>query len=211
MRVSENGGAYSDLPGSKQRKSHDFQSVSPFPLIGKWKQNSRVFWELQHISSLLTLPVHSMMWWCGVTTTKVINQHNTTQLGVIRIHDVSSLHLTLIVIDEGIKEYWSQYRSVITIQTLSRWPPLCGFSPAVSSSSSKQSTHQIHTFPIWREGCYEVPCQRPYWSPHRWHQWLLLCLLMRWNHHRKLLGWSSRTWTTGWMRFHELHYKSLFF
>ena len=52
-RVSENGGSYSDLPGSKENYSHDFQSDLSFPPTGKQKCNREVFWGLSYISSLL--------------------------------------------------------------------------------------------------------------------------------------------------------------
>jgi len=88
---------------------------------------------------------------------------------------------------------WGGYQSLlISIQTLSCWPLLSGLNSAASSSFIEQTTHQIHIFPIWGEGCCEVPCQRSYWSPDRWHQWLFPCLLMLWRHHRKPLSWSRR-------------------
>ena len=54
--------------------------------------------------------------------------------------------------------------------------PVCfGYHLAAHSLSTEQSTHQIHIFPIWREGCCGRRCQRPYWSSDRWHQWLFPC------------------------------------
>jgi len=52
--------------------------------------------------------------------------------------------------------------SPISVWTLSHWPPLSGYDLMTSFSSIKEFTHQIHIFPIRREGCCVWPCQRPY-------------------------------------------------
>jgi len=61
---------------------------------------------------------------------------------------------------------------MISLCTLSHWPLFSEYNLATSSSSIKESTHQMYIFPIWREECYGESCQRPYWSLNRWHQWL---------------------------------------
>jgi len=57
------------------------------------------------------------------------------------------------------------HSSLITIWTWRHWTSLSLYNLVTSSLSVSQSTHQIHICPIWREGCYGEPCQRPYWNP----------------------------------------------
>jgi len=48
----------------------------------------------------------------------------------------------------------ASHSSLISIQILSHWPPICGYNLISSSSPIEQSAHQIHIFSIWRQGCY---------------------------------------------------------
>ena len=105
---------------------------------------------------------------------------------------------------------WKHRSSLISIQTLRQWLPFSGFNPEASSSSIEQTTRHIHIFPIWREGCYVVPCQRPYWSPDRWHQWLFPCPLMQLCHNRRSLCRSSRI-CTYWSHTGSFHHLCLHF
>lgn len=90
-----------------------------------------------------------------------------------------------------LKSTWFLRGTIYHMQTLSHWPTLPGYF-WTSSSSIRQFTHQIHIFPIWREGCYGELCQRPYWSPDRRGQWLSPCLVTQLNFHEKPWGLAGR-------------------
>lgn len=82
--------------------------------------------------------------------------------------------------------------TLISIQTLSHWSLLSGYSLTVGSLSIKQSTCQTCFFPAWRGGCCTVPCQWPYWIPDSWHQQLFPYPLTQLCYHRRPLGWWGR-------------------
>ena len=94
-----------------------------------------------------------------------------------------------------LKEHWSQYRYLrditVHLSPSRHWTTdhyLLGTILHPLPHLSKKSTHQIHILPIWREWCCGGLCQRSYWNPGRWHQWLFPCQLMKLCNHGRLLG-----------------------
>ena len=73
-RVSENQGYYSDPPGSKNRKSHDFQSVLPYPSARKKEQQSF----LEAVVYLFSSETLSAI--CDVMIWNTDNKHHKTMI-----------------------------------------------------------------------------------------------------------------------------------
>jgi len=111
-----------------------------------------------------------MMLWCGIQITK----NYKTMTPLVPVLTPNGRHLPL-----------------ISIWILSHWPPLSGYDLTTSFLSIKQSTQQIHIFPLWREGCYGGLCQ----SPDRCHQLFFPCPLMQLHHQNKTQDWTDRAWS----------------
>ena len=84
--------------------------------------------------------------------------HTAWYHSLIRLPKGLALDPTVHVTDEDVKEHQSQYwplRNTTCYRPLCRhWPAFSGYDLGIDSSSIQQSTHQIHMFPFWREGCY---------------------------------------------------------
>jgi len=117
-------------------------------------------------------------------------EKSTTQLSVTCRLAEGALDPTVDVTDENVRvqvpvlTLKGHHLSLISSQTLSHWPSL---SMLLQPVLCPLNGPPIKSISFWFGEYCGVLCQRPYWSLHRWHQWLFPCPLMQSHHHKKQL------------------------